>query len=143
MIRALTKNDLREVAELSQKTFSDGWSAEMIEGSFNQNGFLSWVYLLDGKIVSAIATSYLFDEGEVLFIVTDKDYQRRGIANELLQTALSELLRRGVKTVFLEVRESNSGAIKLYNLNGFIKIAERQNYYGSETAVIMKAVLDL
>ena len=109
----------------------------MIEGSFNQNGFLAWVYEVDGKIVSSIATSYLFDEGEVLFIVTDKDFQRRGIANELLKTALNELSTRSVKEVFLEVRESNLGAIKLYTQNGFKKIAERAKYYGDETALIM------
>ena len=137
MIRRLTKNDFCEVAELSKRTFSDGWSAEMIECSFNQNCFLAWVYEVDGKIVSSIATSYLFDEGEVLFIVTDKEFQRRGIANELLKTALDELSTRGVKEIFLEVRESNLGAIKLYTQNGFKKIAERAKYYGDETALIM------
>ena len=41
------------------------------------------------------------------------------------------------KEVFLEVRESNVGAIKLYTQNGFKKIAERAKYYGDETALIM------
>jgi ribosomal-protein-alanine N-acetyltransferase len=140
MIRALTKTDIDAVATLSLSTFSDGWNADMINGSFSQNGFLGLVYEVDNKIVSAITATYLFDEAEVLFIVTDKNYQRRGYADTLLKTALSELFGRGVKSVFLEVRQSNVGAIKLYSSNGFTKIAEREKYYGDETAIIMKAL---
>ena len=137
MIRALEKADIDAVATLSLATFSDGWNADMINGSFSQNGFLGWVAEKDGKIVSAVATSYLFDEGEVLFIVTDKNYQRQGLADALLKTAIKELASRGVKSIFLEVRKSNIGAIKLYSTNGFTKIAEREKYYGDETAMIM------
>ena len=140
MIRALTKTDIDAVATLSLSTFSDGWNADMIKGSFSQNGFLGLVYEVDNKIVSAITATYLFDEAEVLFIVTDKNYQRRGYADALLKTALSELFGRGVKEVFLEVRQSNVGAIKLYSSNGFTKIAEREKYYGDETAIIMKVL---
>ena len=137
MIRALKNADIDAVATLSLTTFSDGWNADMIAGSFSQDGFLGWVVEEDGKIVSAVATSHLFDEGEVLFIVTDKNYQRQGLANALLKTAINELVNRGVKSIFLEVRKSNFSAINLYELNGFKKIAEREKYYGDETAVIM------
>ena len=141
MIRAMKKSDVEEVAKLSLKTFADGWNADMINGSFKQEGFLGFVYEIDGKIVCACAISHVLGEGEVLFIVTDKDYQRRGYAKEILKTALHELLMQYVKYVFLEVRESNQGAIKLYESLGFLQIAKREKYYGDETAIIMSVDL--
>ena len=46
MIRALTKTDIDAVATLSLSTFSDGWNADMIKGSFSQNGFLGKIFFL-------------------------------------------------------------------------------------------------
>jgi ribosomal-protein-alanine N-acetyltransferase len=48
---------------------------------------------------------------------------------------------KGVTSVFLEVRESNSAAITLYGKLGFISVGKRPAYYsetGEDALVFMK-----
>jgi ribosomal-protein-alanine N-acetyltransferase len=54
---------------------------------------------------------------------------------------LEEFKERKVKEVFLEVRESNFPAIKLYYKLGFKEIGRRKGYYKGEDALIMKLTL--
>ena len=71
-------------------------------------------------------------------MVTKQSARGKGVAKKLLSLALDNLKDSGINKIFLEVRESNFCAISLYNSLGFVKIAERKNYYGTETAIIMQ-----
>ena len=76
------------------------------------------------------------DEHEVLNLVVDPSMRRRGVARRLLDHALAQ--RHGAW--FLEVRESNSGAIEFYATLGFQRAGKRANYYRDppEAAIVMK-----
>ena len=53
-----------------------------------------------------------------------------------LDDLIENLKSKGVTSLFLEVRESNVSAIKLYEKLGFIKLSVRKNYYeGVENAI--------
>jgi len=75
-------------------------------------------------------------EREILYLAVDPPYRRRGIARELLR---DELARSG-RAWFLEVRESNVAAIKLYESAGFRHAGRRPQYYSAplETAIVMR-----
>jgi len=75
-------------------------------------------------------------EREILFIAVDPAERRRGIAKRLLQHEL----RRAPGEWFLEVRESNLAAIRLYESTGFRAIGRRENYYSEpcESAIVMR-----
>jgi ribosomal-protein-alanine N-acetyltransferase len=73
--------------------------------------------------------------------------QGNGFANLLLEHFLLEAKNRHGEQVFLEVRESNERAIKLYEKHDFAEIGIRKNYYpsanGKEHALLMaKSLLD-
>lgn len=59
----------------------------------------------------------------------------------LLEHLIDELEKRGVATLWLEVRASNAAAIALYESLGFNEATIRRNYYpttdGREDAIIM------
>jgi len=85
-------------------------------------------------------------EAEILTIAVDGRQKRVGLGWRLMQAATSEAVRRGAEELFLEVDETNVGAIALYRKLGFAKVGERHAYYahaGSErtTALVMR--LDL
>lgn len=46
-----------------------------------------------------------------------------------------------VKNIFLEVNERNIIAKNLYTNTGFVQYSTRQNYYGADSAVLMKLSL--
>jgi len=76
------------------------------------------------------------DEIEILNVAVDPIFRRRGAARALVQ----ELIGRNRGTLYLEVRQSNLAARKLYHSLGFEAIAVRQDYYSGpvESAIVMK-----
>jgi ribosomal-protein-alanine N-acetyltransferase len=76
------------------------------------------------------------DEREILNLAVDPAERRRRVARELLE---SELWRPKTHW-FLEVRASNSSAIKLYESAGFREAGRRESYYSNplETGIVMK-----
>ena len=62
-----------------------------------------------------------------------------GIGTALLQAMLAWLGERGAAQVYLEVRRSNTAAIRLYHRAGFATVSVRRMYYRmpTEDAVVM------
>jgi [ribosomal protein S18]-alanine N-acetyltransferase len=71
-------------------------------------------------------------EMSILRIAVAHEFRKLYIASWLLNRCFEMALTKGVKTVFLEVRESNSAAIALYRKLGFMPVGKRPRYY-SET----------
>lgn len=104
------------------------------------DGYLSYpceVAELDGKVVGFVVTRSLGDlESEVLSLMVAPDCRRRGIARHLM----IHVLQSSPRAWFLEVRESNLPAIRLYAKLGFEEVDKRDNYYQDtgETAIVMR-----
>jgi len=75
-------------------------------------------------------------EHEILNLAVDPAYRRRGIARALIANVVDEM--HGAW--FLEVRESNSAAIRLYLCAGFALAGRRSGYYHdpAEAAIVMR-----
>jgi ribosomal-protein-alanine N-acetyltransferase len=75
-------------------------------------------------------------EREILNLAVDPHLRRRSVARRLVQAELG----RGRGQWFLEVRESNSSAIKLYEKCGFRQAGQRAAYYHNppESGIVMK-----
>ena len=75
-------------------------------------------------------------EFEILNLAVDPGCRRRGLARQLV--AALQLSFNG--TIFLEVRECNKAARKLYKSMGFQEVSLRREYYNSplEAAIVMK-----
>jgi len=84
------------------------------------------------------------DDGELLQIAVDKSARRKGVGGLLLRAALDYAGDNMLKSVFLEVRESNEAAVRLYKKHGFSLLRVRKDYYDSpsEDALVMKRVLE-
>lgn len=71
----------------------------------------------------------VLDEAEILLIATHREYRRQGLGLEILRDAQSYYDHIGVKTLYLEVREHNLPAQKLYIHVGFQYVGRRPKYY--------------
>ncbi len=56
--------------------------------------------------------------------------RRRGLGRALLKQCLDTLRAEGVRSVSLEVAESNVAAVRLYESMGFVKLCRLADYYG-------------
>lgn len=92
---------------------------------------------VEGEAVAfLVARSVYPGEWEILNLATDAAHRRRGYAKRLL----GDFLASGVQAVFLEVRESNLAAQKLYKALKFIEVNIRKHYYRDppESAIVLK-----
>jgi len=71
--------------------------------------------------------------------------RRRGIGGRLLQDMSEFAQSAGARDVYLEVRPSNLGALRLYRSSGFTQVGIRRGYYqalgGREDAVVLRKML--
>lgn len=91
-----------------------------------------------GKVIAFAATRKLVeDESELLNLAVSPAHRRSGAARKLLQNILCN--PSGISW-FLEVRESNLAARKLYEGFGFTTIGRRPNLYEfpSEAGIVMR-----
>ena len=108
---------------------------------WDASGYLSYdcrVAELRGRTVGFVVCRKLSDdEAEILSLVVDPEVRRRGVGSLLMREVLD--YRAGV-TWYLEVRESNQPARKLYRKLGFEDIDLRPAYYQDtgEAAVVMR-----
>lgn len=117
---------------------ADGWSAESFRSETRKdNGFV--LYIADGTEVIALLSGYsAVGEGDITSVAVSPEYRRRGLAARLIGE-FERLLPADTESIFLEVRESNSGAIALYEKCGFERLSVRKNFYVQprENAVVM------
>lgn len=96
-------------------------------------------YYESSNLVGFVHINKLYETVDIVNIVVDYNYRKKGIATVLLDYVFK--LFDDVDNILLEVNENNSAAISLYKKNGFEIINKRKNYYGSESALIMKRVI--
>ncbi len=97
----------------------------------------------DGGIVGYVVGRALLDQGEILNLGVTLPARRRGIGAALVRRLLAVFSTAGVREAFLEVRESNFAAQRLYQSFGFHDVGRRSRYYRRpvEDAVILRAAI--
>jgi ribosomal-protein-alanine N-acetyltransferase len=76
-----------------------------------------------------ICAQALAEEWEIENVVVATQVRRRGIADALLQELVRHIRSQAGVTVWLEVRESNQPARRLYEKHGFREAGRRRGYY--------------
>lgn len=132
------------IAEIEAECIIDGWSENAFADALNNKNSMILAAVSDGEIIGFLNGSFVLDEAELLNIAVSGKFRRMGAAGSLMERFFEELENLSVKTVFLEVRESNSGAISLYKKYGFEQNGMRKNYYRNptENAVLMAAYIN-
>lgn len=138
-IRLMEERDTAPAAELEKRVFSQPWSEKAFTDTVDNDDYIFIVAEHDSRIVGYIGCIVSLDGADITNIAVEPDYRRLGIANELIKQLILLLVQRGTGTLYLEVRQSNVGAQRLYEQNGFEQIGLRKNFYQkpSEDALLM------
>ena len=137
-IRILCESDLAQVAEIERLCFGEPWSEKSLELLLRDANF-GLVALCDGRVAAYVGVISVAPEGEITNVATHPDFRRRGLASALLEALKKEAAERGIESIFLEVRRSNTAARELYQKQGFEVIGERKGFYSNpkEDAILM------
>ncbi len=141
-IRDARRTDLTGIGAIERASFSDPWSRGMFEAHLGQddgNGFL--VAEDSGAVVGYAITQTVRDESELLNIAIAPTSRQKGIGMLLLDAAIERCSSAGALAMWLEVRESNTGARSLYDARGFAAVGVRKRYYRAprEDAIVLRA----
>jgi ribosomal-protein-alanine N-acetyltransferase len=138
--RRLQLADVQRMHEIEMLCFSVPWSLASLYREMDNNPFAVYLGAYDGRLlVGYVGIWRIMDEAHMTNIAVVPDYQRRGIARNLLIRIINMARSEGAQSMTLEVRESNSIARKLYASMGFLDIGRRKGYYtdNKEDAIIM------
>jgi ribosomal-protein-alanine N-acetyltransferase len=137
-IRRLTYADLPQIIAIERRAFPTPWSLAMFVLELSKPASVCLAALRDGEMLGFLVCSRYDKVWHVMNVAVDPDQRRKGVASALLTDLLRRLDDGGARFT-LEVRESNAGAIELYQRFGFRAAGRRPRYYqdNNEDAVIM------
>jgi len=143
MILPMNASHVSAVAELEKLCFSAPWSERSIASEL-QNEYSLWlVEEREGVAVAYVGSQSCPPEADVMNVAVAPAFRRQGIGEGLMVALMDALRDKGMESVTLEVRASNSPAISLYDRLGFTEVGRRPNYYTDprEDALIMRKEL--
>ena len=139
MIRLMQAADAPAVTAIEKLVQSHPWSLKQFEEA--AESYHSTVFEKNGQVVGFCILQPVLDEANLLLMGIHPNYQGQGLGYQLLDQSIATLQNQPIQ-IFLEVRESNTAAIKLYEKSEFHQIDLRKNYYPNpdgtrEHAIIM------
>ena len=130
-IRKMTSSDLDEVFKIENLSNPTPWSTASFLDCLKGN-YLNLVVTKNNNTIAFCISSINFTESHLLNISINPEYRGLGIGKFLLKKAESECLGKGIKDIFLEVRESNKIAISFYKAMNYRYVGVRKNYYKTD-----------
>ena len=130
-IRKMKDTDIAAVSRIEKLTHIQPWSENVLTDCYHSD-YLCLVAEENDyqkELKGYIILSQVLDEANLLNLCVSLKYQGFGLGRELTARGIKEVVKRGARKMFLEVRRSNMRAIRLYESFGFSEIGIRTNYY--------------
>jgi [ribosomal protein S18]-alanine N-acetyltransferase len=144
VIRPMRGLDVAEVVAIERSSYQFPWS----EGIFRdclRVGYVCRVVTVSRQVMAYGVMSFGAGEAHILNLCVGAAYRCRGVGRRLLAALIERATAAGMGEAFLEVRPSNTTAIRLYQSMGFEQVGMRRGYYqapgGREDAAVLKRVL--
>ena len=140
-IRPARLSDVPAVHAIEQEVFADPWSTQDFRDCVTSDAlFLVVEAAATREIAGYVVALDAADEGEILNLAVAPGGRRHGLGRALVHSILEALTARGVRQVYLEVRESNAPARALYAAHGFKEAGRRKQYYRrpAEDAIVLR-----
>ena len=144
VIRAMRGSDVPDVVTIERASYQFPWS----EGIFRdclRVGYVCRVVTVNRQVMAYGVMSFGAGEAHILNLCVGEAFRCRGVGRRLLSVLIERATSGGMAEAFLEVRPSNTGAIRLYLSLGFEQVGMRRGYYqaanGREDAAVLRRAL--
>lgn len=129
-LRQFSTSDLGKIMKITHATLGESYSSNLYINIYNswREGFMVAEYM--GELVGfAAGTISEQHSARILMLAVVDEFRCRGIGTMLLNAFMNECALKGIRTISLEVRKSNSIAVKFYTRFGFQIIKILPRYY--------------
>ena len=137
--RDLLPEDAEAVANIERESFPTPWSREDFWREAS-NDFACYIVALDDAEIIGFGGCWIsFEEAQVTNIALTSAQRGRGLGKALMARLMRAAAARGAERMTLEVRPSNTPALRLYEGLGFAAVGIRKKYYqdNDEDAILM------
>ena len=148
-IRDVLESDLTEIHAIENAVYPTPWSFSF----FNMMHLLKETMFIVatendeivgycvGEVEKMEKRGTSVQVGHVLNVAVSQNNQQKGIGTILLDEIESRFIGKEAKMAYLEVRESNAKAQKIYKKRGYQYVRTSKRYYGNEDGFIMMKAL--
>jgi ribosomal-protein-alanine N-acetyltransferase len=143
-VRAMRREDVDAVLAIEAEAFSSPWQRDTFLGLIGRHNIEMLVMERAPDAVVGYAVLWcVLEQGELANLAIVPSLRGRGLGTRLLARVIDVARQRGVETIYLEVRNSNEAALRLYRHFGFSQVGLRRGYYDrpKEDARILMARL--
>lgn len=127
------KEHIHGIYEIEKLCFEHPQSEQSLLNDLNGNSVFFCCVCESGKVVGYINADTVLDEAYVVNVCVHPDYRRLGIGEGLVKALCDHCREDLFSFVTLEVRQSNTAAISLYQKLGFEKAGLRKKFYTHPT----------
>ncbi len=123
--------DLPQIMHIEKQIYPNPWPIKLMQDCMNEGYQCIKGNFKDqaDEVVCYALMMIGYRESNLLNISVNPKFQRQSIATQLMEQLLLISRINHAQQIWLEVRESNQAAIKLYEKFNFIKVGLRKNYY--------------
>lgn len=144
-LAAIALDDVPAIAALERSAHAHPWTAGHFRSALEAGNYAVGLRSGPRWLGHCIALPG-WRETHLLNIAVAPDSQGQGLAQTLLHALAAWAQARGDEAIWLEVRPSNTRALRLYQRQGFETISTRKAYYPAangqrEDALVMKRPL--
>ncbi|MBV8783825.1 MAG: ribosomal protein S18-alanine N-acetyltransferase [Gammaproteobacteria bacterium] len=144
LIRTMRPADVPEVVAIERASYQFPWSDGIFRDCLRV-GYVCRVLCAERAVAGYGVMSIGAGEAHVLNLCVAESFRCRGAGRRLLLGLIERARSAGVAEAFLEVRPSNTNAIRLYLALGFEQVGMRRGYYqaagGREDAAVLRLAL--
>lgn len=141
LIRSATPADIPAMLQIEQNANSHPWSEGTFSTCFGERYFNAVLMDDNDAILGFYIGEKVAVEASLFNIGVAPKAQGQGYGQQLMQHFIAQAQDLEALDCWLEVRQSNANAIKLYEKCGFIQTGLRPGYYptatGREDAILM------
>jgi len=136
---AMKREHICGMVKVEEQCFNTGYAKTTFEKELENKIAVYIVAVEESKVLGYAGLWNICGAADIIDVAVHKDFRRRGVAEGMLLELIGICKEKGIFEINLEVRVSNTAAIKLYEKLGFIKNGLRKNYYENrEDACLMQ-----
>ncbi|MGD2120280.1 MAG: ribosomal protein S18-alanine N-acetyltransferase [Gemmatimonadota bacterium] len=128
-LRLAVPTDLSSISAIEALSFSNPWHPDTFRSLLTRERVRVLAAESGGEVVGYAVFWWVMDQGELANLAVHPESQGKGVGSRLLDQVLTDAKAVGIESLFLEVRESNERARRLYAQRGFVQISVREGYY--------------
>ena len=130
MLRPAVVEDAASLVALEAGVFgADAWGVDAVMDELTGDNRKVAVAEVDGAVIGYAAVTRAGDVADLTRIAVAPDVRRLGVGGVLVLWAVEAARLAGAGRMILEVAESNTAAIALYESTGFAEVSRRSGYY--------------